>query len=211
MTYQKSLVIIKHDGVSRGIIGEIIQRFERIGLKLCAMKLVEATEEMGEKHYPTSKEWLETVGNRTLDEYKEKGIDPIKRMGTDNALEIGKIIKQWNVEYLTAGPVLAMVFEGPDAIKLIRKHVGSTVPALAAPGTIRGDYSFDNADLANDLGRPFYNLIHASGNPEEAEFEINLWFSKDEIFDNYSPVSHKAMGYSGKFASKIKKTTEKKS
>ncbi len=205
MAYEKTLVIIKHDGVARGIMGEIIHRFERVGLKLCAMKLVEATEEMGHKHYPNSKEWLETVGNRTLDEYKEKKIDPIKRLGTDNPMEIGKLIKAWNVEYLTAGPVLAMVFEGPDAIKLVRKFVGSTVPALASPGTIRGDYSFDNADLANDLKRPFYNLIHASGNKEEADFEIDLWFNTDEIFDQHELSHHKAMGYTGKLNKKKKK------
>ena len=181
-------------------MGEIVHRFERVGLKLCAMKLVDATEEMGHKHYPNTKEWLETVGNRTLEEYEAKGIDPMERLGTKSALEIGKMIKAWNVEYLTSGPVLAMVFEGPDAIKLVRKHVGSTVPALAAPGTIRGDYSFDNADLANDLKRPFYNLIHASGNLEEAEYEIDLWFDKNEIFDDYEPSHHKAMGYSGKIS-----------
>lgn len=205
MKYEKSLVIIKHDGVARGIIGEIIQRFERLGLKICGMKLVEATDEMGHSHYPISKEWLETVGNRTLEEYKEKGINPIERIGTDNALEIGKLVKKWNVEYLTSGPVLAFILEGPGAIKLIRKHVGSTVPANANPGTIRGDYSFDNADIANDHKRPFYNLIHASGNVEEAEFEINLWFDKSEIFDEYEPAHHKAMGYNGKLIKKSSK------
>lgn len=200
--YQKTLIIIKHDGVSRGIMGEIIHRFERLGLKLCGMKLVEATKDMGENHYPNSKEWLENVGNRTLNEYKEKKIDPIERLGTDNPIEIGKLVKSWNVDYLTVGPVLAMIFEGPDAISLVRKHVGSTVPSLAAPGTIRGDYSFDNADLANTHKRPFYNLIHASGAPDEAEYEINLWFNKNEIFDLHTPSFHKAMGYSQKISRK---------
>lgn len=202
MRYEKTLVLIKHDGVARGIMGEIITRFERVGLKLCGMKLVQATEDMGHKHYPNTKEWLETVGNRTLEEYKQKGIDPIARLGTDSPLEIGKLIKAWNVEYLTYGPVLAMVWEGPDAVKLVRKHVGSTVPSLAAPGTIRGDYSFDNADLANDLGRPFYNLIHASGNVEEADYEIDLWFDKNEIYNEHELAHHKAMGYSSKMSKK---------
>lgn len=203
MVYEKTLVIIKHDGVARGIMGEIIERFERVGLKLCAMKLVQATEEMGHTHYPNSKEWLETVGNRTLTEYKEKGIDAIERLGTAEAIEIGKLVKQWLVEYLSIGPVLAMVFEGPDAVKLVRKHIGSTVPALAAPGTIRGDYSFDNTDIANSQKRPVYNLIHASGNQEEADFEINLWFDKNEIFDEHEPVFHKVMGYRKKLEKNV--------
>jgi nucleoside-diphosphate kinase len=204
MAYEKTLVLLKHDAVARGIMGEIIQRFERIGLKICGMKLVEATDEMGQKHYPNSVEWLTTVGNRTLDEYKEKKIDPIKRLGTDDPIEIGKLIKQWNVEYLTTGPVLALVLEGPDAVKLVRKHVGSTIPAMALPGTIRGDYSFDNADIANDQGRPFYNLIHASGNVEEANYEIDLWFKKDEIFDQHEIAAHSAMGYHKKMEKKQK-------
>lgn len=197
--FEKTLIIIKHDGVVRGIMGEIVQRFERVGLKLVAMKMLSASEEMGHAHYPNSVEWLENVGKRSLNEYKEKGIDPIAKLGTDDAVEIGKMVKAWNVEYLTAGPVLAMIFEGPDAVKIGRKLVGSTVPMLAPPGTIRGDYSWDNADLANALGRPFYNLIHASGDPAEANQEIELWFDKEEIFDDYVLPHHSAMGLYGKF------------
>ncbi len=196
-TKERTLVIVKHDGVSRGLMGQIIQRFERVGLKMVAMEFIAATEDMGQKHYPNSLEWLEKVGNRTLEEYKEKGIDPVKRLGTDVPKEIGEMIKQWNVEYLTMGPVLAMVWEGPEAVKIVRKLIGETVPLKASPGTIRGDFSWDNADLANDQMRPFYNLIHASGSPEEAEDEIELWFSDRELMD-YPVNVHKAMGYYGK-------------
>jgi len=196
-TKERTLVIVKHDGVSRGLMGQIIQRFERVGLKMVAMEFIAATEDMGQKHYPNSLEWLEKVGNRTLEEYKEKGIDPVKRLGTDVPKEIGEMIKQWNVEYLTMGPVLAMVWEGPEAVKIVRKLIGETVPLKASPGTIRGDFSWDNADLANDQMRPFYNLNHASGSPEEAEDEIELWFSDRELMD-YPVNVHKAMGYYGK-------------
>lgn len=198
MKAERTLIIAKHDAVERGLMGEIISRFERVGMKLVALEFLEATDDMGLQHYPATKEWLEKVGNRTLAEYKEKGIDPKERLGTDKAIEIGKMIKQWNVEYLTAGPVLAMIFEGPGAVKIGRKLVGETNPSVALPGTIRGDYSSDNADLANDFMRPFYNLVHASGTPEEAEFEIALWFEKSEIFDEYSVNYHKAMGFAGK-------------
>lgn len=194
---QKTLIICKHDAVARGLMGEIIQRFERVGLKLIAMELIAATEDMGQAHYPNSDEWLNKVGERTLAEYTEKGIDPITRLGTDVPKEIGQMVKQWNVDYLTAGPVLAMIWEGPEAIKIGRKLVGSTVPLLAAPGTIRGDFSWDNADLANEHARPFYNLVHASGEPEEAEDEIALWFEDQEVTD-YSTYQSKSMGLFGK-------------
>lgn len=199
--FERTLIIVKHDGVARGLVGEIVERFERVGLELIAMEMLSATDDMGHRHYPTTEKWFTKVGNRTLDEYKEKGIDPVKRLGTDDAMEIGKMIKAWNVEYLTSGPVVAMVWTGPDAVKIGRKLVGETVPAIAQPGTIRGDYSWDNADLANEHGRPFYNLVHASGEPEEAEEEIELWFDEEEVL-NYKSKRHEKMGMYGKLEKK---------
>lgn len=194
---EKTLIIIKHDGVARGLMGEVISRFERVGLKLAGLEFIAATEDMGAAHYPNSVGWMEKVGNRTLAEYKQKGIDPIERLGTDVPKEIGAMVKQWLVEYLSMGPVLAMVWEGPEAVNIGRKLVGETNPVNAAAGTIRGDFSWDNADLANDQKRPFYNLIHASGSVEEAKEEIQLWFSGREII-NYDVNVHHAMGYFGK-------------
>lgn len=190
----RTLVLIKHDGVARGLIGEIINRFDRVGIKLIGFKLVQATREQADMHYVTNDENLTRYGNTTLRDYASKGIDPIARLGSDDPLVIGKMIKKWNIDLLTMGPILAMVYEGPEAIKIVRKIVGSTIPAEALPGTIRGDFTWDNADLANDQERSFYNLVHASGNPEEAQYEINLWFKPDEILDNYEMVHHKAMG-----------------
>jgi nucleoside-diphosphate kinase len=194
---EKTLVIVKHDGVARGLMGQIIQRFERVGLKMVAMEFIAASDDMGHKHYPNTLEWLEKVGNRTLNEYKEKNIDPIKRLGTNKAKEIGQMIKDWNVEYLTMGPVLAMIWEGPEAVAIVRKLVGETVPLKALPGTIRGDFSWDNADLANDQMRPFYNLVHASGTVDEAKEEIELWFEHAELM-KYDVNYQRAMGYYGK-------------
>jgi nucleoside-diphosphate kinase len=194
---ERSLVIIKHDGVARGIIGQIISRFERVGLKLIAFELIQSTQDMGSSHYPNSKKWLETVGYRTLKDYEAKGIDPIKELGTNDAEEIGKLVKNWLVDYLTYGPVLAMVWEGPGAVKVIRKLVGDTIPANAMPGTIRGDFSLDNVELANKQNRPFYNLIHASGEITEAEEEIKLWFEDKEIFQ-YKNYNSPLMGIYGK-------------
>lgn len=197
---EKTLVIIKHDGVSRGLIGRIISRFERVGLKMVALEFIQSTLDMGEGHYPTSKKWFLKVGERTLSDYLAKGIDPIKELGTDDPLEIGKLIKQWNVDYLTHGPVLAIVLEGPDSVNLVRKLVGDTIPSKAIPGTIRGDFGMDSIEQANKQKRPLYNLVHASGEVSEAEAEIVLWFGKQEVFD-YKVYSNSMTGIYGKLGS----------
>lgn len=190
---QRTLVIVKHDGVMRGLIGEVIKRLERVGLKLIALEFLQATEDMGDKHYVSSEENLKRFGQHTLDEYKEKGIDVIEKFGTDNPLELGKLIKKWNVELIIRGPVVAMVWQGPNAIEIVRKLAGDTNPKIAVPGTIRGDFSWDSYEIANAEYRSAYNIIHASANEEEAEFEIKLWFSKGEVFDDYELHAHRAM------------------
>lgn len=194
---EKTLIIIKHDGVARGLMGEVIKRFERVGLKLIALEFLQSTDDMGESHYPNSEKWLTTVGERTLGDYAKKGIDAKKILGTNDAKEIGKMVKGWLVDYLTFGPVLAMVWQGPGAVDVGRKLVGDTIPAKALPGTIRGDFSIDNVELANEQNRPFYNLIHASGEVAEAEEEIKLWFGEDELCD-YETYSEPVMGVRGK-------------
>lgn len=197
---EKTLVLIKHDGVSRGLIGRIVSRFERVGLKLVALEFIKSTSDMGEGHYPTSDEWYLKVGNRTLSDYKAKGIDPIQELGTDKPMQIGKLVKQWNVDYLTYGPVLAIVLEGPDAVSLVRKIAGDTIPSKALPGTIRGDFGMDSIEQANKQKRPLYNLIHASGEVDEAETEIALWFGEQEVFD-YKVHSNSMTGIYGKLGS----------
>lgn len=197
---EKTLVIIKHDAVSRGLIGQIIQRFERLGLKMVALEFIQSTTDMGHGHYPTTEQWFRKVGERTLNDYAVKGLDPIKELGTKDAIEIGKLVKQWNVDYLTYGPVLAIVLEGPDAVNLVRKMVGNTIPSKADPGTIRGDFGIDSIEQANKQKRPLYNLVHASGEISEAEAEISLWFGDKEVFD-YKVYSNSMTGIYGKLGS----------
>jgi len=194
---QKTIIILKHDAVARGLMGEILKRFERAGLKMVAFKFIQAPEDLAVKHYPSDDVWYRTAGERTLTEYKEKGIDPVKELGTADAVKIGKLIKKWNVDYLTEGPILATVWEGYDAIKVVRKLVGSTKPAEAAPGTIRGDFSIDNVELANALKRPFRNLVHASGNESEAENELDLWFDASELCNDYFRADQEMMFKAG--------------
>jgi nucleoside-diphosphate kinase len=190
---EQTLIVLKPDAVSRGLAGEVIKRFEQVGLKIVAARMVHVTKELAEKHYPQSRtEWLEMMGEKTLENYEKYGIDPIEKLGTDDKGKIGIMIQKWLIDYITSGPVLAYVLEGPHAVELVRKICGGTLPLNAEPGTIRGDFAFDSSYLANTGTRAIKNLIHASGNLEEAEYEIPLWFSKDEIF-SYERVEEKAM------------------
>lgn len=176
---QQTLVLIKPDGLARGLVGEIISRFERVGLKIVKAKLVAASREVAEKHYPTTPEWLEKVGNNTLSDCQKYGIDVKETMGTDVPTEIGELVHGWNMEYILSAPILALVFEGVHAVEVVRKLCGPTLPLLAPPGTIRGDLSSVSAISENSEKKPIRNLIHASGTVEEAEREIKLWFGKD--------------------------------
>lgn len=179
---ERTLVLVKPDGVKRGLSGEIISRFEKRGLKIVGMKMIWVDEGMVRKHYPTTRdEWVNGIGEKTLKAYEDYGTDPKEHLGTMDPHEIGLLVCKWLVDYLTSGPVVAMILEGPHAITAVRKIAGYTYPDTAVPGTIRGDYSIDSPDLANMTKRSGMNLVHASGNKEEADFEIALWFKKEEI------------------------------
>lgn len=176
---EKTLVIIKPDGVQRSLIGEIIKRYERVGLKLTAMKMLQADEDMATKHYYEvgGDEWIEEVGRKASAAYEKKGQKSPFKTYKDN----GWAVLKANAKYLSAGPVVAMIWEGAGAVELVRKLTGATAPLLADVGTIRGDFTLDSYALADVDGRSVRNLIHASGTVEEAEQEIKIWFSDKEI------------------------------
>ncbi len=178
---EKTLVLIKPDGVKRGIVGRVLTRFEEVGLKIAALKLVQASREHAENHYPNTPEWIRGMGEKTLQTYQDQGKDPVQEIGTADPMEIGNMIKGWNVDYLTSGPLVALVVEGAHAISVVRKMCGFTLPAFAEPGTIRGDFSITSPIVANELNRAVRNLVHASSDPEESAHEIDHWFSKDEL------------------------------
>ncbi len=178
---ERTFVAIKPEGVRRGLVGECLRRFERAGLRIVAMKLAKTTPDQVRKHYPSTDEWLGTAGNKSVDTYKKTGVDVKKELGTDDPVKIGKMIKEWLISYWCSGPVVLMVLEGNRAIENVRRLTGPTLPNLAAPGTIRGDFSLDSPELANKERRPLYNIIHASGDASEAKNEIGLWFRKDEF------------------------------
>ena len=179
---EKTLVLLKPDAVNRGLVGEIVSRFEKAGLKLIAAKMVTPSKDLANKHYPTERrEFIEGMGNKTLETYHEAGIDPQADLGTADAHEIGLQIQGWMVDFITSSPVMALVLEGEGAIAKVRELAGHTVPVKADPGTIRADYSDDSPIKANKEKRPILNLVHASGDKTEADFEINLWFTPEEL------------------------------
>jgi nucleoside-diphosphate kinase len=178
---ERTLVLVKPDGVKRGLIGEVVHRVEKRGLKIIAMKMVQIGREHAENHLPKSEEWMERLGHKTLKTFAEYGIDPVEAQGTSDPKEIGKMVKEALIEYLTSGPVVAMVVQGIHAIDMVRKLAGHTLPVFAEMGTIRGDYSVDSPSVANVERRAIHNIMHASETKEEAENEINLWFSPEEV------------------------------
>lgn len=179
---EKTLVLIKPDAVQRSLVGEIISRFEKANLKLVATKMVHPDLDLASKHYPTHRrEWVEGMGHKSLDSYKEVGQDPKETFGTDDPHQVGLQLQKWLLDFLVSGPVIALVLEGQNAVTRVREIAGHTIPVKAEKGTIRGDFSDDSALKANAEGRPIQNLVHASGDKAEAEFEINLWFSPDEL------------------------------
>ena len=185
---EKTLVVIKPDGIQRGLIGEIIKRFENVGLKLIAVKMTTLTPDFVEKHYTVDPEWRRITGEKTIKNYKDKGLIPPH----DDPYKITEIILGNMKKYMSAGPVIAMILEGAHAIKIVRKLVGGTEPLTSDVGTIRGDYVLDSYQMSDTDGRSIRNLIHASGSIEDAEKEINLWFSPEEIV-NYRLVQEKIL------------------
>ena len=178
-----TVALIKTDGVRRGLIGEIISRFEKVSLKIVAAKLIWVDAEYVGKHYRDDEDYCRAVGKGTLKNYKKHGIDPGEDLGTKDPVKIGKKIRKWNMDYLSSGPVFALLLEGHGAVQLVRKMIGTLFPFDSPPGTIRGDYSHDSFYTANLTGkRSAHNIIHASGSKQEAEFERKLWFKENEIY-----------------------------
>ena len=174
---ERTLVLIKPDGVSRGLVGEIIKRFEIRGLKIVGLKLIRANVDLIGRHYKHDPNWLKSVGAKSKAAYAKRGVIVKKE-----DIEIGEDIRNLLMEYIGSGPVVAMVLEGPHAVEVVKKIVGPTEPRSAPVGTIRGDFSTDSYMLSDELRRPIKNIIHCSGSIEEADDEISVWFSPNEIY-----------------------------
>jgi len=173
---ERTLVLLKPDALRRRLVGRIIARFEDAGLDISRIQTVTATPQQVRSHYPDEEEYLRGMGDKTLKAYAEAGKDCSSAFGTSDPVGIAQRIREQLVEYLTSGPMIKAVISGPDAVKTVRRLVGSTLPADADPESIRGALSDDSAIIAGEQGRAVMNLVHASGTPQEAETEIALWF-----------------------------------
>jgi len=184
---ERSLVLLKPDAVQRSLVGEIIKRFERVGLKISALKMVVATEQQCLDHYNKDDAWYLRKGENIVENLKSNGI-PVEK----EPIEYGKDIIRNMVTYMTAAPLVAMVVEGNQAVAVVTKLVGSTEPATSDVGTIRGDYTLDSYEHSTIEDRGVRNLVHQSESPEEAEREIAIWLTEDEIM-NYVTAQERIM------------------
>ncbi len=151
-TLQRTLVLLKPDALHRGIVGDIMHRFERVGAKMVGLKMLVSDKDTAAKHYTE-----------------------------DLAKRRGEKVRSMMIKMITSGPIVAIVFEGIEIVDIVRKLVGSTEPKASAPGTIRGDFSHVSFEYADAKQIPVMNLIHASSSPEEAEVEIAVWFKPEEL------------------------------
>jgi nucleoside-diphosphate kinase len=176
---ERTLVVIKPDGIQRSLMGEIIKRYERSGLKLVGMKMMVPTEDLVDKHYLLDPEWCVKTGMKTIESYKKKGKTP----PSEDPLKITEVILRNLKRYMTKGPVVAMVWQGMHAAGIVKKITGGTEPLTSDMGTIRGDYTIDSYEVSDVDNRAVRNLVHCSGNAQEAEGEVKLWFKPEELID----------------------------
>ncbi len=173
---EKTLVILKPDAIQRGLVGEIIKRIESTGLKLIALKICLATEDQIWAHYNKDDAWFTKKGERIAEDRRAAGMVVDKEV-----IEYGKDIVRALVKFMTCGPIVPMVWEGNQAVGIIKKIVGSTEPLSSDSGTIRGDYTLDSYQLASIDERAVRNLIHCSDPVEDADREMPIWFASEEI------------------------------
>jgi nucleoside-diphosphate kinase len=173
---ERTLVILKPDAVQRGLIGEVIKRLENTGLKLVALKMIIADEDRLWRHYEKDEAWFLRKGERIIEDLKAAG-RPIEK----EAIEYGKDIIRALVKFMSCGPVVPMVWEGNQAVGIVKKIVGSTEPLTSDSGTLRGDFTLDSYGLSSLDGRAVRNLIHCSDPVTDADREIPIWFGENEL------------------------------
>lgn len=180
---ERTLIILKPDAVKRGLIGKVIETFENVGLKLMAAKMLLPNSEVIKNHYPGTTEWLKEMGEKTLASFKQSGDNVMKTFDTEDPSKLGLFIYERLIKYWMEGPIVVMVWAGPNAVTVARKLRGHTIPAFAEPGTLLAQYSFDSSPFSSSLDRVVKTFIHASGSVDEAEREIKYWFDKLDFKD----------------------------
>ncbi|MEA1909866.1 MAG: nucleoside-diphosphate kinase [Patescibacteria group bacterium] len=176
---ERSLVMLKPDAVKRNLVDDIMKYFENEGLNITQKKELTATREIAGNHYADSMPWYKSCGSKTIESYKRSGLNITDIFSEEDPVVVGKQIRDWLMDFISSGSVLAMIIEGPEGtIQKIRDLAGNTNPPEANEGTIRGDLGIDSYEKANKEGRALENLVHASESAEEAEREIAIWFPK---------------------------------
>lgn len=181
---EQTLVIIKPDGVQRGLIGEVIKRYEQCGLKLVALKMVVPSVKLALQHYSIDPEWTLKTGTKSIEAAKARN----QKLFSEDPIVVAEKIRKTLQKYLSSGPVVPMIWQGMSAVAIVRKITGGTEPLTSVPGTIRGDYTIDSYPASDRDNRSVRNIIHSSGSSEEAKKEIDLWFKKEEIL-NYRLIT----------------------
>lgn len=180
---ERTFVLIKPDGVRKGLIGEVIRRFEQRDLKIVALEMFQPTHDQIDNHYPKNEEWITRLGTKTASTYEKFGFDLMADFGTNEEAKIGPEVRKWLIDFMKSAPLVKMIVQGVHSVEVVRKLAGDTLPYKAAVGTIRGDFSMDSPALANKEKRAVANVVHCSETPEEAQHEIKHWFGDSEIFD----------------------------
>ncbi|MCR4333609.1 MAG: nucleoside-diphosphate kinase [Patescibacteria group bacterium] len=178
---ERTYVMIKPDGVKKGLIGEIIKRFEQRDLKVVALEMFQPTFDEMDNHYPKDPAWIRRLGQKTIATYEKYQLDISQDFESTDPEKLGPEIRKWLVDYMLSAPLVKMVVEGTHAVDMVRKIAGPTLPYLADMGTIRGDFSVDSPALANAEKRAVANILHASETPDEALHEIKHWFKEGTI------------------------------
>jgi len=180
---EKTYVMVKPDGVRKGLTGEIIRRFEQRDLKIVALEMTQPLFDQMDNHYPKNEEWVTRLGEKTKATYEKYGYDLSSDFGTEDTSKIGPEVRKWVVDFMMSAPVVKMIVQGIHAVDVVRKIAGETMPYKADMGTIRGDFSIDSPALANKEKRAVMNIVHCSETPEEAEHEIKHWFGDAQTYD----------------------------
>ncbi len=185
---EQTLVIIKPDGIQRSLIGEVIKRYERVGLKLSALKMMVPSAEKIEQHYTLDPTWRQKTGEKTIKGYHDKGLVP----PITDPLKVTEALLSKLTYYMSSGPIILMVWEGAHAVAIVRKITGGTEPLTSDVGTIRGDFVLDSYQTSDLDKRSVRNIVHASGSVEEAHNEINHWFDASELI-NYRLIQEEIL------------------
>ncbi len=184
---ERTFVILKPDSIQRSLVGDVISRIERTGLKLVGMKFVLANEELLWKHYDKKDDWFLSKGQKIIENRQALGL-PVEM----EAMEYGKEIIRALIKFMTCGPIVPMVWEGNQAVAVVKKIIGSTEPTTSDVGTIRGDLTLDSYEIANLDDRAVRNLAHCSDQVSEAQREIALWFNENELL-NYRLIAEQIL------------------